>query len=296
MVSQLHTFEMNPQAPSEPVADETTIRSDIESLLTRLVQQRETPVERPVPRLVYSNTDSLTEDSAAQRAGVAPARVAASASGLGVGVQETANSDVLLPKSLKAGLAKVSSGLTNIVTGQEATSPSQVVADWSDFVSEAKAHGSMIDVNALVQQVLREAYKQNTDDLQFYAEKVKYFNEVKKQVRNELKRARNRLAQVAKKDSKDSIAPFQKKRPLVEFTGGKNVKWVNDGKAKTKGQLEAYVSNMEDTMSSVGDDAQLANVDLQNTLQRQQQTLQTLSNISKMLHDTAMATIRKIGA
>ncbi len=43
------------------------------------------------------------------------------------------------------------------------------------------------------------------------------------------------------------------------------------------------------------DDAQLANVDLQNTLQKQQQTLQMLSNISKMQHDNAMTIIRKIG-
>lgn len=35
--------------------------------------------------------------------------------------------------------------------------------------------------------------------------------------------------------------------------------------------------------------------DLQNAMQRQQQTLQTMSNISKILHDTAMAVIRKIG-
>ena len=44
-----------------------------------------------------------------------------------------------------------------------------------------------------------------------------------------------------------------------------------------------------------GDDAQLANVDLQNMLQKQQQTLQTMSNISKSLHDTAMSVIRKMG-
>jgi hypothetical protein len=43
------------------------------------------------------------------------------------------------------------------------------------------------------------------------------------------------------------------------------------------------------------DDAELAHVDLQNMLQKQQQTLQMLSNISKMLHDTAMSIIRKIG-
>jgi hypothetical protein len=40
---------------------------------------------------------------------------------------------------------------------------------------------------------------------------------------------------------------------------------------------------------------QLQKIDLQNTLQKQQQTLQMLSNISKTLFDSAQATIRKIG-
>jgi hypothetical protein len=58
------------------------------------------------------------------------------------------------------------------------------------------------------------------------------------------------------------------------------------------------VRNLEDSLknvNSVGDDAQLANVDLQDMLQKQQQTLQMLSNIDKELYDTAMAVIRKIG-
>ena len=58
---------------------------------------------------------------------------------------------------------------------------------------------------------------------------------------------------------------------------------------------EAEIKNLEEHLSGVGDDAQLANIDLQNSLQKQQQTLQTMSNVSKMLHDTAMAIIRKIG-
>jgi len=45
----------------------------------------------------------------------------------------------------------------------------------------------------------------------------------------------------------------------------------------------------------LSDDAQLANVDLQNMLEKQQQTLQMLSNISKMLQDTALSVIRKVG-
>jgi len=38
-----------------------------------------------------------------------------------------------------------------------------------------------------------------------------------------------------------------------------------------------------------------ASDDLQNALQRQQQTLQLMSNVSKMVHDASMSIIRKIG-
>ncbi len=55
------------------------------------------------------------------------------------------------------------------------------------------------------------------------------------------------------------------------------------------------VQRFSEKLNTVGDDAQLANVDLQNALQKQQQTMQMMSNISKQLHDTAMAVIRKIG-
>lgn len=53
--------------------------------------------------------------------------------------------------------------------------------------------------------------------------------------------------------------------------------------------------DMESNLESVGDDAQLASVDLQNTLQKQQQLIQLLSNAAKTTHDTATAIIRKIG-
>jgi len=40
-----------------------------------------------------------------------------------------------------------------------------------------------IDPNALVQYVLRESYMQSSEDLRYYAEKVKYFNQAKKTIR-----------------------------------------------------------------------------------------------------------------
>ena len=60
-------------------------------------------------------------------------------------------------------------------------------------------------------------------------------------------------------------------------------------------ELGRYVTDLERQLSTIGDDAQLANIDLQNMLQKQQQTIQMLSSISKALHDTVLAVIRKIG-
>ena len=62
-----------------------------------------------------------------------------------------------------------------------------------------------------------------------------------------------------------------------------------------KAALEEQIEALEEKMSAAGDDEQLANIDLQGALQKQQQVLQTISNVSKMMHDTAMAIVRKIG-
>jgi hypothetical protein len=64
----------------------------------------------------------------------------------------------------------------------------------------------------------------------------------------------------------------------------------------TSASMDDYIKSLEEALNTVGDDSQLANVDLQNSLQAQQQVLQMMSNISKTLADTALSIIRKIGA
>jgi hypothetical protein len=59
--------------------------------------------------------------------------------------------------------------------------------------------------------------------------------------------------------------------------------------------MQDYINSEEEILSIIGDDAQLANIDLQSALQKQQQTIQMMSNISKTLHDSALAVIRKMG-
>ena len=129
---------------------------------------------------------------------------------------------------------------------------------------ETAAAGGAVDPNALVQHVLRESYLQTTEDLKFYAEKVKAFNEAKKELRQAVAEVRGGAVEAA-----------------AGLRGGSAV--------------EAEIAKWEEKLAGVGDDAQLANVDLQNVLQKQQQVLQMMSNISKMLYDTAESVIRKMG-
>ena len=59
--------------------------------------------------------------------------------------------------------------------------------------------------------------------------------------------------------------------------------------------LSARIKALEDKLNAIGDDSQLANVDLQNELQKQQAILQAMSLISKIVYDTAIGVIRKLG-
>ncbi|MDA0770431.1 MAG: phage tail protein [Chloroflexi bacterium] len=64
----------------------------------------------------------------------------------------------------------------------------------------------------------------------------------------------------------------------------------------TLATLDGLAAELDKTLATMGDDSQLMNLDLQGKIQQQQQTLQTLSNVSKMMHDTAMSIIRNIRA
>ena len=104
------------------------------------------------------------------------------------------------------------------------------------------------------------------------------------------------------KYSAEQLSQMHPDSPAAQGAAVSAVAGTNSGEdfamgevADTYGESETYKTNLEETLNTLGDDAQLANVDLQNWLQKQQQTLQMMSNISKLLHDTAMNTIRKLG-
>jgi hypothetical protein len=154
-----------------------------------------------------------------------------------------------------------------------------------------------VDVDALVQAVLRESYLEVMRDLADQASRAKFYNDLKKLMRSELEQAREKLAASPTDadvgqyvplsfDLKPTYGPDGQPLPAVPVPG--------ETPLTTKAELAAYVENLESQLKTVGDDAQLASIDFQNTLQKQSQLIQTLSAISKLLHTTATSIIQKL--
>ena len=199
---------------------------------------------------------------------------------------EAPNMDAKLTPELRAQAGRVAQASL----AEDTNTMQTEMADYTRAVYMHTGAGGF-DVNALVMQVLREAYLENTQDLQFFADKVRFFNETKKVIREEIRRV-NKAMQDGGEVTRVTI---DAKTVVYDEEGNPRPQVTQGGKISGTQALEDYRDSLEQDLNSVGDDAQLANVDLQNMLQKQQQTLQMMSNISKMLHDTAMAVIRKIG-
>jgi hypothetical protein len=181
----------------------------------------------------------------------------------------------------------------------------------SQFIDFVRAG---VDLNHLIQAQLREAYLESTEDLRFYAAKVKHFNQCKRLIRNyvgELRRLRSEIVSQAFEQKIDLspegkvelaqlaslVAELATDYELDEMAYGLGIPArVPPEGVTTPRELDALIKHWEEELQAVGDDAQLANVDMQNMLQKQQQTMQMMSQISKALHDTAMAVIRKMGS
>jgi hypothetical protein len=165
------------------------------------------------------------------------------------------------------------------------------VPGWEDFVGAWAARTHSGDVDALVQYVIRSAYLDSSEDLREVAAKVAFYNEQKRQIREALARTRASAAKLAPGET----TSVRSLTILPAYTPGKAPVVYGKRESKAAADIEPMLTAWEATLQAVGEDAQLANLDLQDALQKQQQTLQTMSNVSKVLHDTAMAVIQKIG-
>ncbi len=133
------------------------------------------------------------------------------------------------------------------------------------FLERPDIQNGSMDINDLISHILRQSYLVTNKDLEFHAAKARHFNDFKGRLKNQVTKARSMKGRLNN---------------------------CSSGLKKTFGN---YIKEMQEELNTLSADAQLANMELQNILQEQQQTVQILSNVSKVLHDTAMSVIRNIG-
>ena len=225
--------------------------------------------------------------------------------------------------------ARLQGVIGDLKRGQKATAQ----ARWRAFMAEVHGGGIPVDIDALVQYVIRQSYLETNNDLKFYADKVRHCNEMKKAIRDHLAEVRKLHLEWVRQAPSQGIDPEQgptSSHPPVlrrlilpqpqtppiglvsrqRATGTRAaLRKPNRPEARSapgrptyqpwtvvsKAEWETYIQTWEQRLRTIGDDAQLANIDLQSALQRQQQTMQMMSQVSKQLHDTALAVTRKMG-
>jgi len=144
-----------------------------------------------------------------------------------------------------------------------------------------------LNVNPLVQSVMRASKQQQENELNKLKDKVQYNIDMKKKIQNEQDKVRKAIITTGS-------APIMK----INITKGKENQTIissqNAGIVKTEQERQDYLRYLQSKLNAVGHDAEISNMDLQNGLQKTQQLLQMQSKISKLLSDTAMDTLKKM--
>jgi hypothetical protein len=161
-------------------------------------------------------------------------------------------------------------------------------AGWETFAKKWSARTHAKDLTALTQYVLRKAYLDDNASLREEAAKLQYYNELKRELRKQILDLRGRLEGLGPTDEL-SIQPLTI-HPTYS-PGTRPVVVSNTKVIVMVPAAEADLATWEEAYSSAGELSELAMLDLQNVLQKQQQAMQMMSNISKMLHDTAKSII-----
>lgn len=157
------------------------------------------------------------------------------------------------------------------------------------------------DVTQLAQWAMQEAYARNNTDLREYAVRTNYYTELRAQIREETSRARRFRSAMQDPQNKDNLLePFGMltfdTTPKVDENGNWSVRpGASRGDTRQARALDEYIKDMETLQNTIGDDQQLAQLQLQTMMQRQTQMMSALSSVSKALHETAMSILRKIG-
>jgi len=159
-----------------------------------------------------------------------------------------------------------------------------VVEDrWSEFVAKIHTGDTSMDINSLIQSVLRDSYLEQNKDLQFYADKVTYYNDLKEGIRDSIAESRDYRSQFDDKMTGTDTKSFS---PIREIPVGK----VEPEPTMTSQNLEQYLI-LESETNTIVDEYNTMYMSLQDI---EKEMTELASKISE--NNKAQAELRDIAA
>jgi hypothetical protein len=218
--------------------------------------------------------------------------------------------------------------------GQTKSADRLVLKDWKNLIDQMQHKKSPISVDSLVEgamEILHVSHREKEKSLQSLADKLNSLTDIKTKIREELNRLQ--VTAVSTQKSGGQGAPLRYPilvkdfspwlLPYQEGTGPTEVpESLPHGMEKTLPQsvpdivkppqppvtpaapltkllhtpqaLSVYLKHLGEQLLQLENTGQSTSMKLQEGLQKQQQDLQVIENLKKVLHDTAQASMRKV--
>lgn len=117
---------------------------------------------------------------------------------------------------------------------------------WHHFMMATTTGDIPVDINALVQSVLRESYMEQNKDLQFHADKVQHFNDVKEAIRDSITTARERFSDSMKASPGTDDAQTTQSVPTIQKIPSRTLAPATDVSSLPTSSLEQYVQSLDE--------------------------------------------------
>jgi hypothetical protein len=121
------------------------------------------------------------------------------------------------------------------------------------------------------------------------ARKVSNINEVKSRIRESIASLRTVVEQWPADQTEQEVA-YETVEPLADDS----YEVVDKNEMMTKEAIVALIAELETLYAQLTSEQQSASLELQDAMNKQAQLMQMMSNLVKMMHDTAMAIIRNM--
>jgi hypothetical protein len=159
------------------------------------------------------------------------------------------------------------------------------LAVWKQLVSKSRN----MDIHGATNLIIDEAKQETNRNVDLHRSKAQKYDAIKKSISQEISMNRLILSRSA-----DGIQSIQENIYMIERRNPDKFIVRKGNMINKRSELENYINYLQKILYEVGDDEQLANIDLQNVYQNSTGFGYMLSNIYKALEDAAMAIIKNM--